>query len=78
MTIATILQGRQPGGVVTLHPDATVADAVALLDSARAAFTTGVGVAAVLGAAVLVVVAGVVTVGLRPRRVTAERVLTHV
>ena len=35
MTIATILQGRQPGGVVTLHPDATVADAVALLAERR-------------------------------------------
>ena len=35
MTIATILKGRDAASIVTLHPDATVADAVATLAQKR-------------------------------------------
>ncbi|QJY45990.1 MFS transporter [Pseudonocardia broussonetiae] len=54
------------GGAVGTAARVPGHDGQALLDSARAAFDAGVGVTALVGAAVMVAVAAVVALGLRP------------
>jgi MFS transporter, DHA2 family, multidrug resistance protein len=61
------------GGAVAAATRAGGSDAEALLASARSAFVTGISVTSVVGAAVLVLVALVVAVGLRRRVTSAVR-----